>query len=70
MVQVFRRPASPMVSAKFKLHGLEPDGLYSVSNLDASGTNEMTGRELMEKGLLISLANQPDSAIISYKRLK
>jgi alpha-galactosidase len=70
MVQVFRRLASPMVSAKFKLHGLEPDGRYSVSNLDAPGTNEMTGRELMEKGLLISLANQPDSAIISYKRVK
>jgi alpha-galactosidase len=70
MVQAFRRPASSMVSANFKLHGLEPAGRYSVINLDAPGTQEMTGRELMEKGLLVSLKKQPDSAIISYKRVK
>jgi alpha-galactosidase len=70
MVQIFRRPESPMVSASFKLQGLESAGRYSVTNLDLPGSHEMTGRELMKKGLVVSLKKQPDSALVTYRRLK
>jgi alpha-galactosidase len=70
MVQVFRRPDSPTVSANFKLHGLERATHYSVTNLDLPGSVEMSGRELMEKGLLVSLKKQPDSALITYRKAK
>ena len=39
MVQVFRRPASPMVSANFKLHGLESAGRMLASILKSSGSS-------------------------------
>jgi alpha-galactosidase len=70
MVQVFRRPESPVTAATFKLRGLDPAVRYSMTNLDVPGTTEMTGRELMEKGLPVALAKQPDSAMISYKQVK
>ena len=49
-------------SARFKLRGLDPEARYSVSDV------EDTGKELMETGLLLTLANQPDSAMVVYKR--
>jgi alpha-galactosidase len=68
MVQVFRRPQSPFESARLKLQGLDPVGRYTVRNLDVSGQTEMTGRELMDGGLPVSLKQEPEAAIIVYKR--
>ena len=69
MVQVFRRPKSAYDSARFKLQGLDPAARYKVANLDGAGSTETTGQELMEHGLAVLLSNQPDSAIIIYKRV-
>jgi len=70
MVQVFRRPKSSIAAMNFKLRGLDPVARCSVTNLDAPDPTAMTGRELMEKGLLVTLREQPDSALIFYKRVK
>ena len=70
MVQAFRRPKSDVIAMKFLLDGLDPAVRYSVTNLDEAGAVEMTGKELMENGLLISLDEQPEAALIVYKRLK
>jgi alpha-galactosidase len=67
MVQVFRRAESPFESAHLKLHALDADAHYSVTNFDA-GTTDMTGRELMGQGIPVELKNQPDSAIFVYKK--
>ena len=69
MVQVFRRPESPVTAADFKLRGLDAAARYSITNLDVPNSTEMTGRELMEKGVHVVLEKQPDSVIISYKRV-
>ena len=61
VVQVFRRPNSIYESARFKLRGLDPEARYSVSG------EVRTGKELMETGLLVTLSNQPDSAMVIYK---
>jgi len=66
--QAFRRAESVYESARFKLRGLDPDARYAVANLDAPGSTEMTGRELMERGLAISIKEQPGAVVITYKR--
>jgi alpha-galactosidase len=69
MVQAFRRDRSAYESARFKLKGLAPDARYSISNLDAAtGTQEVTGRDLMESGLLVPISARPGSTTILYTR--
>jgi len=70
MVQAFRRAESVYESARFTLRGLEPDARYVLANLDVPGTTEMTGRELMEKGLLVAVSERPGSAIVVYRKVK
>ena len=68
MVQAFRREKSMYESARFKLRGLNPDARYTVKDIDTCDSDEMTGSELMEKGLVISISNQPGAVIITYKK--
>lgn len=69
MVQAFRRSGSPYESARFKLQGLDPKAKYRITNFDARGSSTVTGRELVEKGLLVNLATRPSAALIVYRRL-
>ena len=67
-VQAFRRNESLNESARMKLRGLEPGAVYTLTNLDVAGTTEMTGRELLEKGLSIAIKDRPGAVIITYKK--
>lgn len=69
MVQAFRRENSVYESARFNLRGLEPDAHYTVKNMDAQNSNEMTGRELMENGLVVNIPDQPGAVVIKYKKI-
>jgi len=68
VVQAFRRPQSVYEVARFKLRGLEPDARYSLRNFDLPGETEALGKELMEKGLAVTIAEQPGAVIIAYKK--
>ena len=68
MVQAFRRNESLYESARLKLYGLEPNTAYALTSLDLGDTTEATGRELMERGLLIVMKDRPGSAILRYKK--
>jgi len=68
MVQAFRRNESPDESLRVRLYGLEPDTVYNLSGMDDPGSAAMTGRELMENGLLIQTKDQPGSILIIYKK--
>lgn len=68
-VQAFRRPESSDETARLKLYGLSSSARYKVTNADVPSNTVMTGQELMEKGLLITLKNKPDSALYNYKRV-
>jgi alpha-galactosidase len=70
MVQAFRRPASPIEEARFKLRGLDAQAQYAVSNLDAPGQVRFTGQELIEKGLPVAIQDQPGAVIIVYKQVR
>jgi len=69
VVQAFRHAECPYESARFKLRGLNPAATYELRNFDAAGTTTLPGRELMEHGLLLTLTNSPDSAVVKYKRV-
>jgi alpha-galactosidase len=66
VIQAFRRAVSPYVSASFKLRGLDPTATYRLINFDVEGAIEMSGRALLDEGLLLTLSEQPASAIVTY----
>ena len=67
VIQVFRRPNSLYESDRFNLRGLITEATYTLNNFDQPGEIEMTGCSVMESGLLVSITEQPGSAIITYK---
>ncbi len=68
MVQAFRRPKSVYESMRIRLRGLEPDAVYTLTNLDVAGSTEITGRELLDAGLAIVIKDQPGAVLITYKK--
>ena len=70
MVQAFRRSQSPIEKVRFKLRGLDAAARYAVSNLDAPGESQFSGRELEEQGLPVEIKDQPGAVIITYKQIK
>jgi hypothetical protein len=39
-----------------------------VTDLDSKETVELTGKELMETGYVVTLKMQPEAALVVYKR--
>ncbi|MHB1458700.1 MAG: alpha-galactosidase [Armatimonadota bacterium] len=70
MVQAFRRENSAYAAIGFQLKGLDPDAMYSVTNMDRKGSKRMSGRQLMDGYLLIELPERPSAALITYKKMK
>ena len=70
VVQVFKRRACTKTSMTFKLRGLDQNALYEITNFDKQGNVIISGNELMNQGLLVTLNNLPDSAIITYSKSK
>jgi alpha-galactosidase len=68
MVQAFRREKCVQDSIQLPLHGLDPNASYTLTNFDLPGTTEATGRELLDRGLAVTIAGQPGAAVITYKR--
>lgn len=69
MIQVFRRNTSIYESARLKLHGLDPAGQYEVTDLDTNKSKTVSGRELLDQGLLVEIAQQPAAVLIKYKKI-
>jgi hypothetical protein len=65
-----KRPQSPFESARLKLRGLDREARHTVQDVDQAHGTQMTGRELMESGLLVSISERPGAVIISHKRTK
>jgi alpha-galactosidase len=68
VVQAFRRPACIYESARVPLRGLESDQTYEVTDLDTRKMTRLSGRELMEVGLPITLAARPSAGLLVYQR--
>jgi alpha-galactosidase len=68
VVQAFRRPRSVYESARFKLRGLDAAATYEVRDFDVKAAVKLPGRELMDKGLLVTIGRCPGAATILYRR--
>jgi alpha-galactosidase len=69
MVQAFRRAGSPVASSRLKLRGLVPEARYRLTNLDEPVPIELGGRELMERGLPVTIAGRPGAIIVVYRQV-
>ncbi|MCL5945679.1 MAG: alpha-galactosidase [Planctomycetes bacterium] len=68
-IQAFRRGKCVRRKMIFRLHGLDPSLRYTVTNFDIKGSEIMSGSHLMQRGLTVSIPDQPGSAIVSYRRV-
>ncbi len=69
-VQIFKRQNSFYESARFKLRELDPGATYMVTRLDSADPPwKMTGRELKDNGVLISLHDQPSAVVLTYRKI-
>ena len=70
MVQAFRRQQSVFEVARFKLRGLDPQARYAVTDLETSGVQTLSGRELMDKGVPVAINVQPGAIVLTYAKVK
>ncbi len=68
VVQAFRRGESVYESARLKLRGLEASARYRFTDLDTGETETIVGREAVEKGLRVVVADRPGAAVVTYRK--
>ena len=66
IVEVFRRADSPYETVRLKLRGLDAKAKYQVTRMDQDEKSEISGAELLQKGLPLAIGEQPGVAIIKY----
>ena len=69
LVQAFRRQNNGTANQTFKLRGLERGKNYLIRDWDVVGTRTITGDQLMDMGLPVTLNAQPGAAVITYEKL-
>ena len=67
VVQAFRRSQCIYESARLKLRGLDPKAQYRLTQFDSPSQSEMTGKELLQKGLPVAIGKTPGVAVIKYQ---
>lgn len=67
IIQAFRRPEAKAASLLVRLHGLISKSTYELTDLDTGTKVQMSGEELMTKGLEIKLSEAPSSAVWTYR---
>jgi len=68
MVQAFRRSECPEATQRLRLRGLDAGATYTVTDLDRGAPQQLSGKQLMEEGLAVQLAEQPAAAVIVYEK--
>ncbi len=69
LVQAFRRPESSIETSRYVLRGLDAAARYRVTDIDTPATARVySGKELMERGLPVTITNKPGAVIITYKK--
>jgi alpha-galactosidase len=64
-----RRPGSPFTAARFRLQGLDLAADYEVEDADAGVKARMSGTQLCEEGLPVTMDTAPASWLAFYRRL-
>ncbi|MBN9660383.1 MAG: alpha-galactosidase [Acidobacteria bacterium] len=69
VVQAFRRAGNAFELAKFPLRGVTPGARYKITNLDTAQSVVLSGLELSQAGLPVTLTARPGSVILLYEKL-
>jgi alpha-galactosidase len=69
VIQAFRRDKCIFEVGRLRLRGLDPAAQYEVTDLDVNKPQRLSGRELLEKGVLVTIADQPGAVVIAYKKV-
>ena len=67
VIQVFRRGDSIYRQSELKLHGLDAEKEYAITDLDTNKSTRSKGRESMEQGITIEITQKPGAALLAYK---
>ena len=67
MIQVFRRKNCGEVEQTYQLCGLDPEAEYIVTDFDVGEPKKMTGKELMEQGLKVTVEAVPGAGLLKYR---
>jgi alpha-galactosidase len=70
VIQAFRRADSFYESARFRLHAVEPDARYRITDLDSGDARELSGQDLLETGLSVATTEAPAAVVILYSKIK
>ena len=73
VVQAFRRRDSISASARLKLRGLDPQAEYRITRLDRQsqpGQPAISGEELLQKGISVSIDECPGAVIVKYRQVR
>jgi alpha-galactosidase len=70
VVQAFRRAETTDESIRLRLRGLEPNGQYALTDLDSGRSQQATGRELVETGVLITATSRPSAPVMLYRKAR
>ena len=69
LIQAFRRGECDTASIQLKLRGLDPAAKYEITGFETPGTNVVSGEELLNSGLTVSLSERPAAAVITYRQV-
>lgn len=67
-VQAFRRNECIFENGRLKLFDLESEAEYEIVDLDVGQPQRLSGRELMTKGILVTIPDQPGAVVLTYKK--
>ena len=69
-IQAFRRSEDLDVQKRFRLRGLDPQGIYRIDNVDSDADIVRSGEELRRDGLVIRLPQPRSAALILYSKVQ
>jgi alpha-galactosidase len=70
VVEVFRRAKCSEWRVMLRLKGLEPDAYYTIVNRVVGTPIQMSGKDLMAHGWLVTIPKSPGAAVIRYWKTK
>ena len=66
-ILAFRRSESPVTAAHFRLQGLSPDRNYAFTDADTGTVYHLSGRQLLDGGLPLSIDTPRSSRLLFYQ---
>ncbi|MBR6461265.1 MAG: GH36 C-terminal domain-containing protein, partial [Verrucomicrobia bacterium] len=70
MIEAFCRENSIYESARLRLNDLDSTAQYLVKDIDGGFKKEVSGSELMNRGLLLQTEKRPHAFIVTYEKIK